>query len=265
MKLSVNCHQLSFSSAKTANLSQILRVIQDSDGYLDVFPEYAMGVPEQGLDRTYVLENAEPLSGEFATKILKKTLEKQSAAVFTIFLKEPHAIYNAAILAEAGKIKAVYKKIHLFDAFGHKESALFSSGRELAIAELRGFTVGLAVCFDLRFPELFRAMAYRGVDLFIVPSAWYKGEHKLVQWRVLVLARAHENTAYVVAVNQTDPFFTGHSMVASPLAYALREIDEEQSSFAVEVDRKGIQKARKSVPTIRLSKPKLYRGFYPRI
>jgi predicted amidohydrolase len=262
MTLSINCHQLSFSSTKTENLGKILRVIEDSDGYLDVFPEYAMGVPQHGLSRSYVLENAEPLSGEFVTKILKKTSQKHSSAVFTTFLKEGDAVYNAAILVETGKIKAVYKKIHLFDAFGYKESELFSSGRKLAIAELRGFNVGLAVCFDLRFPELFRAMAYRGVNLFIVPSAWYKGEHKLEQWRVLVLARAHENTSYFVAVNQTDPFFTGHSIVASPLAYALREASEGQSSFAVELNMKEIQEARKSVPTICLSKPKLYRGFY---
>lgn len=261
MTLSINCHQLSFSSTKTENLRKILCVIEDSDGYLDIFPEYAMGVPQDGLSRSYVLENAEPLSGEFVAKILEKTLQKQSSAVFTVFLKENRAVYNAAILAETGKIRAVYKKIHLFDAFGYKESELFSSGRKLAIAELGGFNVGLAVCFDLRFPELFRAMAYRGVNLFIVPSAWYKGDHKLGQWRVLVLARAHENTSYLVAVNQTNPLFIGHSMVASPLAYALREVGQEQTSFSVVLDRKEIQEARKSVPTIRLSKPKLYRGF----
>lgn len=261
MTLPINCHQLSFSPTKTENLIRILREIEDSDAYLDIFPEYSMGVPQNGLSKTYVQKNAEPLNGEFVTKILEKTSQKQSSAVFTTFLKEHGAVYNAAILAEAGKIKVVYKKIHLFDAFGYKESELFSPGRELAIVELRGFNVGLAVCFDLRFPELFRAMAYRGVNLFIVPSAWYKGEHKLEQWRILIMARAHENTSYLIAVDQADPFFIGHSMVASPLAYALREVGEEQTSFAVELDRKEIEEAKKSVPIMRLSKPKLYRDF----
>ena len=235
--------------------------MEDSDAYLDVFPEYAMGVPQSGLSRDYIQRNAEPLDGEFATKILEKTLQEQTSTVFTMFLSESSSVYNAAILAENGKVKAVYRKIHLFDAFGYKESDLFTSGRELAVAELKGFRVGLAVCFDLRFPELFRQMAYRGVNLFIVPSAWYKGDHKLEQWRILTKARAHENTSYLIAVDQTHPFFVGHSIVVSPLAYAIQEVEEEQTNFIVELDRKEIEKAEELMPMIRLSKPNLYKDF----
>lgn len=138
MTLPISCHQLTFSPTKTENLDRILQAIEDSEAYLDIFPEYAMGVPQDGISKIYVQSNAEPLDGEFVTKVLEKTSQKKSSAVFTTFLKEYGAVYNAAILAEAGKIKAVYKKIHLFDAFGHKESELFSPGRELAIVELRG-------------------------------------------------------------------------------------------------------------------------------
>jgi predicted amidohydrolase len=261
MTLLLACHQLSLSSVKAENLSQITSTINGSLAYLDIFPEYAMGVPVNGLTRKFVAKNAEPLDGNFVSEILGATRQRKSAAVFTAFLKENQALYNAAILAEHGKIRAVYKKIHLFDAYGYKESELFAPGRQLAVLEVKDFKIGLAVCFDLRFPEMFRSMAYKGADLFVVPSAWYKGNHKLEQWRILVRARAHENTAYLVAVDQIGPFFVGHTMVASPLGYAIKEAAEEQTSFTVELDRKDIIEARRSVPVLSLSKPELYREF----
>lgn len=261
MTLLLACHQLSLSSVKTENLSHITRIINSSHAYLDIFPEYTMGVPAGGLTRRFVEENAEPLDGGFVGKILEATLQRKSAAVFTAFLKEDHAIYNAAILAEQGRIRSVYKKIHLFDAYGYRESELFAPGRQLAVREVKDFKIGLAICFDLRFPELFRSMAYKGADLFVVPSGWYKGNHKLEQWRILVMARAHENTAYLAAVDQTNPLFVGHTMVASPLGYALKETGEEQASFTVELDRKDVIEARKSVPVLSLSRPELYRAF----
>ena len=261
MKLVIACHQLSFSSNKYENLNRILSVLEETEAQLHVFPEYSMGIPPSGLTPIFVKENAECLDGEFVNKILEKTREQGLAAVFTTFLEEGDSFFNAAILAEQGRIKALYKKIHLFDALGHNESELFSSGNKLAFAEVNGFTVGLAVCFDLRFPELFRAMAYKGVDLFILPSAWYKGKYKLEQWRVLVMARAHENGAYVVAVDQTNPFCIGHSIVASPWATVLKEVGEIETSFIIELDHKQIKEARKLIPILALSKPELYRDF----
>ena len=181
--------------------------------------------------------------------------------MFTTFLREQEKIYNAAILAENGIIKTIYKKIHLFDAFGYKESRLFSSGNKLAISTIKGFKVGLAVCFDLRFPELFRIMKYRGVNLFIVPSAWYKGENKINQWRTLTLARAHENGSFLVGVNQTNPLYIGHSIVASPFASAIKELHQEPANLIIELQYQTIKKYESLLPIQELSKPNLYRTF----
>ncbi len=205
MPLSIGCHQLSFSTNKKENLNTILTMLDESYAQLDIFPEYAMGYSPNGLDRAFVDARAERLEDEFVTTIVEKTAQTRSAVVFTTFLQEDEATYNAAVFAEQGQIRAIYRKIHLFDAFGYQESQLFTAGDQLAILSFRGFTVGLAVCFDLRFPELFRSMAYKGANLFIVPSAWYQGEHKLEQWRVLTRERAHENTAFLVAVDQPEP------------------------------------------------------------
>jgi predicted amidohydrolase len=261
MKLVIACHQLSFSSNKHENLNRILSLLDETEAQLHVFPEYSMGISPGGLTPVFVKQNAEGLEGKFVNTILEKTREQGLATVFTTFLKEGDRLFNAAILAEKGRIKAVYKKIHLFDALGYNESELFSSGNNLALAETNGFIIGLAVCFDLRFPELFRAMAYKGVDLFIVPSAWYKGRYKLEQWRVLVVARAHENGAHLVAVDQTDPLYVGHSIVASPWATVLKEVDERETSFTIDLDHKQIEEARKLIPILTLSKPELYKDF----
>jgi predicted amidohydrolase len=261
MTLFVKCHQTTFSSKKSENLQKILHLIDISDAELDVFPEYAMGVPSNGLSQKFIQKNAEALDGNFISKILEKTQQKGSSTVFSTFLREKNLVFNTAILAEAGRIRLVYKKIHLFDAFGYQESTLFTPGMKLAISEFKEFRIGLAVCFDLRFPELFRMMAYRGVNLFIVPSAWYVGKHKLEQWRILVRARAHENTSYLVAANQTRPFFIGHSLVASPLGYTIHEIEEDQTSFKIELDITEIEETKKAIPVIDLSKPYLYKTF----
>ena len=258
MSLNLRINQVSFSQVKAENLNKILRLISESTADIDIFPEYCMGVPNGELDRGFVEENAESAEGKFAHDIVTATESRGSAVVFTMFLKEGKAIYNAAILARAGRIETVYKKIHLFDAYGYEESALFASGNSLALAEVGPFKVGLAVCFDLRFPELFRAMAYKGANMFVVPSGWYRGKYKITQWKVLSGARAHENVSYLVAADQTLPHFIGHSLVTSPMGYAIAELKAEQASFTVKLDLEEIQAARRLLPTALLSRRDLY-------
>jgi deaminated glutathione amidase len=250
LSLTVQVNQLSFSPTKSENLTRIIQLLSESQADLDVFPEYCMGMPDKGLSKGFVEENAEPIEGEFAQEIIKSTKSRRSSVVFTMFLREDKSIYNVAVLATAGRIEALYRKIHLFDAFGYEESALFALGKSLAIATLGPFKVGLAICFDLRFPELFRAMACRGVNLFVVPSGWYKGKHKIDQWNVLNKARAHENLSYLVAANQTFPNFIGHSLAASPMGCKIDELKTGQTNFKVKLDLQEVQSARRLLPTV---------------
>jgi predicted amidohydrolase len=262
VSLTAQINQVSFSPSKSENLVRILHLIAESNADLDVFPEYCMGMPVEGLCKSFVEENAEPIEGEFAQKIIESTKNRLSSVVFTTFLREGKSVYNSAVLAKAGKIEAIYRKIHLFDAYGYEESAFFVSGKTLPVSEVGPFKVGLAVCFDLRFPELFRAMACRGVNLFVVPSGWYKGEHKIDQWRVLTKARAHENLSFLVAANQTFPQFIGHSLVASPMGYAKEELKKLQTSFVVKLELQEILAARRLLPTILNSKRDFYSNLY---
>jgi len=221
-----------------------------------------MGYPNNGLNPTFIKENAEQLNGPFVSKLLEITKKLHSAVVFTTLLVENNHFFNVAVLAQNGKIKALYKKIHLFDALGHKESDLFSAGDKIAIARIQEFKVGLAICFDLRFPQLFRTMAYMGVDLFIVPSAWYIGKHKVEQWEVLTKARAHENNAYLVAVNQASPQFIGNSLIVSPFATNIKQANAKQITLLTELDKNTLIESKKQIPTIKLSKPQLYKKLH---
>lgn len=237
---------------------KILRLIEDSDAYLNVFPEYLMGVPEGGLSREYVHRIAETADGGFIASVVDKTGERGSAAAFSVYLREGGRVYNAVILAERGKMVSIYRKIHLFDAYGYRESEVFAPGNSLATWRLGDFTVGLAVCFDLRFPELFRAYAYRGVNLFVVPSAWYRGRYKLDQWRALLVSRAHENTAFLIAADQTGATFQGRSMAVSPYGYVMLDLGEEERSAVISLSSLEVEESRRLIPVLRLSRRRLY-------
>ncbi len=257
--MKIGLHQLIFSDNKRENLKKIVTAIEGSDADLDVFPEYAMGVSKGGVTREFVEKTAEPLEGPFISEIIEKTRELGKNAVFTAYLKEGESIFNAALLAEKGNVNLIYRKIHLFDAYGYRESDVFTSGTRLAIKTVGSFKVGLAVCFDLRFPELFRAMAYKGVELFIVPASWYRGKYKHVQWLALTAARAHENLAFLVAVNQTGEIFSGRSLVATPMGHILVDLGEDEKSLTIDIYVEEVKKARRLVPTLNLARTDLYR------
>ena len=101
------------------------------------------------------------------------------------------------------------------------------------------FTLGLMTCYDLRFPEQARALVDAGADVLVVPSAWVAGERKVDHWRTLVRARAIENTAYVVAVGQPGPRYSGHSMVVDPLGDVLVEAGEDPETLVGDARPRG--------------------------
>lgn len=259
--LEIELHQISSAPDKRGNLKRVLQLLDSSDADLVVFPEYLMGVAKEGVTAEYVRSNAEPISGEFIGSITDKLREKGNSAVVHVYLLEGGEVSNAAILIEKGSVRAIYRKIHLFDAYGYRESSIFAPGSELAVARLGDFTVGLAVCFDLRFPELFRAMALRGAELFVVPAAWYRGPYKAEQWYALTRARAHENVAFLVAVDQTGPLFAGHSVVVNPMGHALVDLGEEERSHKVTLDPGEVREAREKVPVLNLLRKDLYRSW----
>ncbi len=173
-------------------------------------------------------------------------------------------VYNtSALISPDGKIIAKYRKIHLFDAILKKkvirESDSFLAGKKTVIARIEEFNVGMSICYDLRFPELYRACARLGAHVLCVPSAFTKITGQ-VHWEVLLKARAIENLCYVLAPNQTGTDARGieafgHSLIISPWGEILaRACAPTEEIIFADLFLSEVQKARRVFPFAERSK-----------
>jgi predicted amidohydrolase len=148
-------------------------------------------------------------------------------------------------------LRASYRKIHLYDSFGYRESDRLVAGEvEPVLVDVGGVPVGLMTCYDLRFPEHARELVRRGAQLLVAPSAWVAGPAKVQHWRVLVAARAIENTAFVAAVGQPGPRYTGHSLVVGPAGDLLGELGDGDRVLTVSVAMEDLEQARADNPSL---------------
>jgi deaminated glutathione amidase len=128
--------------------------------------------------------------------------------------------YNTAVAIDSdGLLIGSYRKIHMFDALGYRESDQNLAGDgELLLFDINGMKIGVAICYDVRFPELYRQLAERGADIVVQPSSWAHGVLKEFHWNTLVRARAIENTFYMAAVDQLR---SAGSMIVDPMGVAV--------------------------------------------
>jgi predicted amidohydrolase len=207
----------------------------------------------QGLDGE-IVETVRELASRHRVPIL--------AGTFAEAIEGDHRVYNtSALISETGQIVAVYRKIHLFDIdLGEsggvfRESAFTAPGEEVVVAETDFGKVGLSVCYDVRFPELYREMASRGADWITVPSA-FAPETGKVHWEVLLRARAIENQAFVLAPAQCgrhspDRASHGHSLIIDPWGRVLAEAGDEPEIIVADCDPEVQEQVRASLPALR--------------
>jgi omega-amidase len=167
--------------------------------------------------------------------------------------------YNTSyVFNRQGDLIARYDKIHLFGLMN--EERYLSPGEERAVFKLDGVKCGLIICYDLRFPELIRALALDGIDILFVPAQW--PHPRMHPWRTLLQARAIENQMYVAAVNRVGQegkaAFFGHSMVVDPLGEIILEGDEEESILVTELDLERILKVREYMTCFNDRRPETY-------
>jgi nitrilase len=165
---------------------------------------------------------------------------------------------TCVVVSPDGEVAARYRKIHLFDVeipgkAEHKESASTAAGREVVTVETPLGRLGLSVCYDLRFPELYRALALdHGAEILIVPAA-FTAHTGAAHWHVLLRARAIENQCYVVAAGQTGVHNPkratyGHSMVIDPWGTITAEQADGQGVVVAEIDPEVLAKVRREMP-----------------
>jgi predicted amidohydrolase len=174
---------------------------------------------------------------------------------------DPGRPYNACVVvAPDGKTVGKYRKVHLFDVDvgdGQRycESASTTPGDATVTVDIAGFTVGLSVCYDVRFPELYRKLAAAGADVLIVPAAFTLATGK-DHWHVLLRARAIESQAYVVAAAQWGMHPRGRrtygkSLIADPWGDVIAQCAEGEGIAVADVDRAYIERVRATLPALR--------------
>ncbi len=253
--------QFSSGPNKEENLDRALNIIRGLPDGVDmaVFPEYIMGYPEEGLTPEFVSEIAEPLDGPFISSFREVAREKGTWLLVNFFEKGGKGVRNINVIVDRyGSIIAKYAKIHLFDIYGYRESDIFERGREVTIFDFEGLKVGVATCFDVRFPELFRKMALKGANVFLLPAAWYIGPAKEEQWLLMGRARAHENVAFMIAVGNTGKPFIGRSFVADPYGVVRMDLGRGERVGLFDLDKEEIEKARETLPLLDLRREEVY-------
>ena len=250
--------QFTPSDDKAANLRSIDTLARRAVGRgakLVVFPEYSsFFVAEMG-ERSVAA--AEPLDGPFATALaaLAAELGVHLVAGMLETTSDSGRFSNTLVAFDgAGSLVAKYRKIHLYDAFGQKESDWVVPG---AIEKPETFVVGdlavgLQTCYDVRFPEVTRRLVDAGADLIALPSEWVRGPLKEHHWRTLVTARALENTVYVAAADQAPPIGAGNSMIVDPMGIELATIGENTDVALAWVSSARIAEVRAVNPALDL-------------
>jgi len=251
-RLRVTLVQAASGVDPAVNRAALDRLAPEGSG-LVVFPEaFARDFGEAGSD---VSPFAEPLDGPFATEVARVADARGSTVVAGMFERsgDPGRPFNTLVVR--GGAEAAYRKVHLYDSFGYRESDRLTAGPiEPTVVEIGGWQVGLMTCYDLRFPELTRRLVDAGAELVVVPAAWVAGPRKVHHWRTLVIARAIENTVYVAAVGQPAPRYSGHSMLVDPLGEVVVEAGpgagDQPEVLTAEVDRTTLAEARRTNPSL---------------
>jgi len=222
---------------------------------LVVFPEYASYF-EPDLGPGYV-DAAQRLDGDFVAGLAAIATELRIHVVAGLVetSDDPARFSNALVaVGPDGAIVATYRKIHLYDAFGSRESDWVVAGPldEPQTFSWGGFTVGLQTCYDARFPEVTRRLVDAGADVVLLPSEWVRGPLKEHHWRTLLTARAIENTIYVAAADQAPPTGVGNSMVIDPMGVEIATIGEATDVAVAWLSPQRIERVRESNPALRL-------------
>jgi predicted amidohydrolase len=236
----------------------------DAGAKLVVFPEATMcrfGVPLAPI--------AEPFDGPWAAGVRRIAADAGITVIAGMFAPSGDGrVTNTLIAAGPGtpnEPDARYDKIHLYDAFGFTESRTVAPGREPVVITVDGVGVGLTVCYDIRFPQLYTELAQRGAQLIAVCASWGSGPGKLEQWTLLARARALDSMSYIAAAGQADPADTlagsgsasgaprgvGGSLVASPFGEVVTSAGAEPQLVVADIDIDMVAKARESIAVLR--------------
>lgn len=243
--------QITSTPSPSANLELIADQVKAAaaDGATVVlFPEATMACFGTSLGPL-----AEPLDGPWASAVREIATAHDVLVVAGMFTPAPNGRVFNTLLATGRDQHVGYDKIHLFDAFGFKESRTVAPGSDLVVLS----DVGLATCYDVRFPGVFTGLADRGASVVLLAASWGAGPGKVEQWELLVRARALDSTCWVVACGQADPGVpskaptgVGHSLVVAPDGSVLASAGSDPELLVVDLDLDVVARTREIIPVL---------------
>ena len=270
-RIRVACVQLTSRADKAANLERTERLVARAAGTgadVVLLPEKWNAIG----DAAVLHESAEPLAGGESAEAMSNWARTHGITLVGGSITERREgreklSNTSAVFDPEGELVAVYRKIHLFDVDvgGHRyrESDAEEPGDEPVVARLEDWPIGLSVCYDVRFPELYRILALEGAELVTVPAHFtlYTGRD---HWHVLLRARAIENQLYVAAaaqVGETTPGKPsyGRSLIADPWGIVLAQAPDEETVISAELDRERLREIRRNLPSLANRQAAAYR------
>lgn len=218
-----------------------------------VLPEYSnYFTPE--MDGA-LARNAEGLDGAFVAALRPLAAEHSLIVVAgMVETAERGRVHNTVVAVSDAGVQAIYRKQHLYDAFGQRESDWIEPGAlgEAAVFDALGLRFGLMTCYDLRFPEVARTLVDAGADALIVPAEWVRGPLKEHHWNTLLIARAIENTTYVIASDHPAPVGVGFSQIIDPQGVVVAGVSAGEGVAVASLDPDLIARTRETNPSLRL-------------
>jgi len=252
------------SQDKQENLIKSIEFINEAasnKAELVCFPEFQMAYSPASQSARQLASIAETVKGEFVTSLSKAAKKNKVGVVATIYEKSDSTrVYDSAVaLSPAGAVLSVYRKLHLYDALGFKESAKLARGKTIKEpVKTKAGTIGLLICYDLRFPELSRILTVKGADVLVAPSAWVQGEMKEEHWQIMTKARAIENGSYLIAPDQVGNIYCGRSMVVDPFGVVLVDMGQREGVETIEIESSRVKQVRRSLPLLKNRRTDMY-------
>jgi predicted amidohydrolase len=241
------------TSDNLAAIAQATTRASNDGSALVVFPEMSMFF-QHDLDDSYV-RAGQTIPGPFTAAV--DALAKKHRIAITVGMieavpGEDHVHNTIYVTSADGTQIGAYRKVHLYDAFGLRESDVIAPSDDLepTLFDIGGIRFGVMTCYDLRFPESARVLIDAGAEVLLLPSAWTPGFRKEDHWETLIRARAIENTCYVVAANQATPLSTGSSMVVDPMGLVIVHLADGPDVRSADIDAQRIAAVRLTNPSL---------------
>lgn len=263
--------QMKSSVDKEINLVHSLKLINEAakkKARLICFPEFQMAYspPEQKSESLHKI--AEKITGNFVSTLSNSAKQNRVNIVATLYEiintnDKNHKVFDTGVIInELGKLQSIYRKVHLYDALGFKESKKLLAGN---IIEKPSKTsvgkLGLLICYDMRFPEISRILTVNGANILVSPSAWVAGFMKREHWEIMVRARAIENGVYVLAPNQVGNIYCGHSMAIDPFGSIIVDMENREGIEFIDIDSSKIDTTRRTLPLLMNRRTDVYRNY----